>query len=845
MGSRSLSLSVSVVMPSLGQGTWIEEAIASVLQEPDLPLELIVADGGSSDDTLAILDAIARNEPRLRWFSSPDNGPAEALNRAVALARGTLIGWLNADDRLLPGALSRAVEAMRLHPQWLMVYGEGEHVDAQGRFLETYPTRPPDCGLEGFRDHCFICQPTVLWRRTLSLRLGPFDTSLRTAFDFDYWLRAFATVPDRIGYLPHRQAQTRLHGASITHRRRALVLQEALQLTHRSFGCASAHLIDNYALELHRSRQDPAEERDIAAAKERAIQAAEPWLAAGAAADLRSRWQLDPRTAPLRQAIERCCEELALPQRLSVRLIAAVHPALLELAAAPPASAHTLLLHWLLLGAWGQCQLLRQDQGLWQAVAAQGRPLAVPLPALVLWHQDAGLQHHHPLPQDAAGLSLWWHRSAEQLLKPVRLAVSGDLLASPPATPVIAFQQRPFGVNLIGHAVETLGVAEDLRMAARALEAAGVPWELVPIANPGAAAGHDLPPSRQAAPNSWGRYAFTLVLLAPADHAALLAREGFGIVEGRYTIAAWPWETDLWPTPWAVLLEVVDEMWANSSLIETALKPAARASGKPLLHLPPAVAVDRPIPSQQEREALRQQHGLPMEGVLFGYGFDPRSWLARKNPQGLIEAFQRAFPAEARERDRPAVSLLLKTLPLADPRPEWQALRQRIAQDRRIHLIEADLPRAGLLDLLACCDVYVSLHRSEGFGRTLAEALQLGLTVIASDHGGNRDFCHSPMALTVPCQRRPIGLEDYPHPQGQSWGEPDLEIAVTLMRQQAERCHSGTESRDWRLIEAERQRFSPISVGERYRARLQALWQDRAGLSDQLASGKASRGQAR
>ena len=838
MASRSLSLSVSVVMPSLGQGTWIAEAIASVLQEPDVPLELIVADGGSSDDTLAILAAIATNEPRLRWFSSPDNGPAEALNRALALTRGTLIGWLNADDRLLPGALSRAVEAMRLHPQWLMLYGEGEHVDAEGRFLETYPTWPPACGLAGFWDHCYICQPTVLWRRTLSLRLGPFDTNLKTAFDFDYWLRAFAAVPDRIGYLPHRQAQTRLHDATISRSRRALVLQEALQLTHRTFGCAAPHLIDNYALELHRSKRDPAEERDIAAAQERAIREAESWLAAGAAADLRSRWQLDPLTAPLRQAIERCCEDLALPQRLSVRLIAAVHPELLELADAPPAAAHTRLLHWLLLRAWGKCQLLRQDQELWQAVAAQEPPLAVALPALVLWHQDGELQRQQPLPQAATAFSLWWQRSAEQLLKPVHLDARGDLLASPPTDPTIAFQHRPFGVNLIGHAVETLGVAEDLRMAARALEAAGVPWELVPIANPGAAEGHDhdVPPSRQAAPNSWGRYAFTLVLLAPADHAALLAREGFGIVEGRYTIASWPWETDLWPTPWAVLPEVVDEMWANSSLIETALKPAASASGKPLLALPPAVAVDRPIPCPQERKDLRQQHGLPVDSVLFGYGFDPRSWLARKNPQGLIEAFQRAFPAEARERDRPAVSLLLKTLPLADPRPEWQVLRERIAQDQRIHLIEADLPRAELLDLLACCDVYVSLHRSEGFGRTLAEALQLGLTVIASDHGGNRDFCHSSMALAVPCLRRPIGAEDYPHPQGQSWGEPDLETAVTLMRQQAQRCRSGAEPVARELIEAERLRFSPGVVGERYRARLQQLWLDRACLSEHLAA---------
>jgi len=236
---------ISVLMPCRNAARFLEEALDSVLAEPEV-LEVLVADGASSDGTLAILEQRAAKDSKLRLVSRQDHGPADALNRAAAHARGTLIGWLNADDRYLPGAMARAREALERHPEWLMVYGEGEHIDEQGGVLDRYPTRRPEVGLDGFRDYCFLCQPTVFWRRTMGLMLGGFDPTLQTAFDFDYWIRAFQSFPERIGHIAVVQAQTRRHEATISASQLPRAILEATMLQARSFEAAQPHMLKGY-----------------------------------------------------------------------------------------------------------------------------------------------------------------------------------------------------------------------------------------------------------------------------------------------------------------------------------------------------------------------------------------------------------------------------------------------------------------------------------------------------------------------------------------------------------------------------------------------------------------------
>lgn len=246
---------VSIVMPSFNQARFIEAALESVLQQSWQHVELIVQDGGSTDGTLEILAAHGAADARLRWTSMPDNGPADAINMALGKVRGTLIGWLNSDDTYASGAIQRAVEAFQQHPEWMLCYGEGEHIDAAGQPLGRYPTLPgPEQGggvpdPRAFQQGCFICQPTVFFKTVMPRLLGKLDESLGASFDFDYWLRAFNAFPRRIGYLPRVQAHSRLHDDCITRNQRRRVALEGMQVLARHQGCAPAHWVLTFLYE--------------------------------------------------------------------------------------------------------------------------------------------------------------------------------------------------------------------------------------------------------------------------------------------------------------------------------------------------------------------------------------------------------------------------------------------------------------------------------------------------------------------------------------------------------------------------------------------------------------------
>lgn len=263
-------------MPSFNQRDFIAEAVDSVLGQELVEIELIIADGGSTDGTVEWLETRAMAEPRLQWSSGPDAGPAQAVNQAMRKARGTLVGWLNSDDCYTSGAVYRAQQALQSHPDWLMVYGHGEHMDECGTALGAYPTLPPATALADFAAGCFICQPTVLMRRSFILLNGPLDESLHTAFDFDWWLRAFRRFRERIGFIDAVQARSRLHGACLTVNQRLTVAREGMQVLHRHLGSAPCHWIQTWVKEAELAGQisGPNDAQVI-----HLVQEADAWLA--------------------------------------------------------------------------------------------------------------------------------------------------------------------------------------------------------------------------------------------------------------------------------------------------------------------------------------------------------------------------------------------------------------------------------------------------------------------------------------------------------------------------------------------------------------------------------------
>lgn len=209
---------LSIVIPTLNAGRYLSATLDSVLsQRGDFDLEVIVADGGSRDATLDIVRAC--HDPRLRIDSRIDRGQADAINRGLALARGDVLAWLNADDLYEPGTLETVAGTFAEQPpaQWLV--GGCGIIDAHGRPTRQWITRYKQAHLRRFsrwvllRENV-ISQPAVFWRRDLWRRVGGLDARLHWTMDYDLWLRFMALAGPRV--IDRTLAWFRLHPSSKT-----------------------------------------------------------------------------------------------------------------------------------------------------------------------------------------------------------------------------------------------------------------------------------------------------------------------------------------------------------------------------------------------------------------------------------------------------------------------------------------------------------------------------------------------------------------------------------------------------------------------------------------------------
>jgi glycosyltransferase involved in cell wall biosynthesis len=196
---------VSIVTPSFNQGAFIGQTIDSVLSQDYPHIDYRVIDGGSTDDTVAVLKSYG---DRVAWVSEKDRGQTHAINKGMAQARGSIRAYLNSDDLLRPGAVSRAVEHFRTTPVCDLVYGRDAMIDAAGSYLGMYPTR--EYSFEELVERCCISQPAAFWRSRLADRIGPFDEALSLVMDYDYWLRADRSGA-QIEHIPDVLAHTRHH----------------------------------------------------------------------------------------------------------------------------------------------------------------------------------------------------------------------------------------------------------------------------------------------------------------------------------------------------------------------------------------------------------------------------------------------------------------------------------------------------------------------------------------------------------------------------------------------------------------------------------------------------------
>ena len=372
-------------------------------------------------------------------------------------------------------------------------------------------------------------------------------------------------------------------------------------------------------------------------------------------------------------------------------------------------------------------------------------------------------------------------------------------------------------VAVVGHPFGPLGISRVARCSFASFRAAGADVKLVDVWKPD--------PGSRARPARAGRRQrdladCNLFHLNGDEIDGALEHLG-GLPNGSRNVICPMWELPRYPSEWARQLEQFDEVWAGSRFIADAIRPAV---AMPVVHLPLATQLfPRPLRS-------RRYFGIPEGSYAFLFSFDMRSYVGRKNPWAVLSAFARFLV----HRPLAQACLVLKVHGTTHSPKLADELRRRIAElDARAVLIDRQMDENDAHALTYACDAYVSLHRAEGYGLALAEAMCLGKPVVATSYSGNMDFMAPDVARLIPYQLVPVPEGGYPHWRDQVWADPDIDAAAAAMLELYDDPDAGRRM-GRRASEHMQAHFSFRATGLRYVAQMSrpATGGSRAGGSD-------------
>ena len=233
----------------------------------------------------------------------------------------------------------------------------------------------------------------------------------------------------------------------------------------------------------------------------------------------------------------------------------------------------------------------------------------------------------------------------------------------------------------------------------------------------------------------------------------------------HYNIAFWLWEMQEFPREWVPMISQLDEIWTPAEFVSNAVR---KVTNKPVYTIP--YSVEAPYDKNCDRAFFH----LPEDKFLFLMLFDSNSITERKNPMGVIQAFRKAFPDED-----DSVGLIVK---IGNARNyEIEEIKSAL-NGYNIYFVEGMLDKKVVNSLIRCADVYVSLHRAEGFGLVLAEAMLLKTATIATNYSANTEFQDNSSACLVDYTLVPVGKDIYPYKKEYMWAEPDINQASNYMR---------------------------------------------------------------
>ncbi len=365
------------------------------------------------------------------------------------------------------------------------------------------------------------------------------------------------------------------------------------------------------------------------------------------------------------------------------------------------------------------------------------------------------------------------------------------------------------GVNLIAYIRAEMGLGTAARGLALAMESARIPFNVINFEYQNPSLHRDTGWQHKEVDSS--AHDFTILAVNPDNIFNARDRVLKEFVRAQYTIGYWFWELPDFPDAWLPAFSLVDEVWTASRFVQDSL---SMKSPVPVWRVPMAIRLG---PADK---FSRASFSLPQRQFLFLSMSDTHSTLERKNPLGVVHAFKQAFSGNNRR-----VGLVLKISNADSPFVDSEAMaqiREEIKDYRNIYLLDREMTRAEIDSLLAVCDCFVSLHRSEGFGLGPAEAMSLGKPVILTNWSGNTDYMTLDNSIGIDYQLIPVG-KVYGHYQpDQIWADPDLEQAAYWMKHVAQDDQLAARMG---LLGQEtiREKFSPEAAGKLIERRLHYL----------------------
>jgi glycosyltransferase involved in cell wall biosynthesis len=414
-----------------------------------------------------------------------------------------------------------------------------------------------------------------------------------------------------------------------------------------------------------------------------------------------------------------------------------------------------------------------------------------------------GWQKGFPFALTAGGWELfrdWINTSyGDHLRRPLPLDVPPDFSQT---YPPIDGRGTLEGANILGHFCNPSGLQQAALWARAALERAGLRTSCRDVPVPR----HLVPSDRE----QWlGLEIFPVTILTQAatpyfesgyERAGLLPRENV------YRIAYWNWELETVPDEWVEVAQLVDEIWSPTEFVAKAMR--ARMP-RPVYHMLPGVEVG-PVET-----VARESLNIPQDHFVFLFMFDLHSQAHRKNPEAVFRAFREEF----REDDQ--ATLLIKTTGGDIHSADLVHLRETI-RGRNVMVLDKLMTRSQAYGLIAMSDCFVSLHRSEGFGLGLAEAMLLAKPVIATGYSGNLDFMNRENSLLVDYELAEIIEDRSIYTRGNFWAEPSVEQAAAFMRDVYENPDAARARAERAQPDIQRL-LSLDSAGQRMRVRLEQI----------------------